>query len=189
MKTKAELVQFLHRCAFSPVVHTWTKAIDARYFATWIGLTSELVRKHLPKLLATAKGHLKQDRQNIRSTKPSSAPSPIFLPSQHEPPGRSHQVFVETVELTGKVSTDQTGRFPVTSRQGSNSPTSLIRTTMATTSTRLLYPATASSCTARNGLLSIRSRVTLQPTPVPLPGHPVFRPVPVPVLREPLGAL
>ena len=28
-------------------------------------------------------------------------------------------MFVETVELTGKVSTDQTGRFPVTSSRGS----------------------------------------------------------------------
>ena len=34
MKTKAELVQYLHPCAFSPVVHTWTKAINAGYFAT-----------------------------------------------------------------------------------------------------------------------------------------------------------
>ena len=62
IKTKADLVQYLHRCAFSPVIHTWTKAINAGYFATWPGLTSELVHKHLPKLLATAKGHLKQDR-------------------------------------------------------------------------------------------------------------------------------
>ena len=59
MRTKADLVQYLHRCDFSPVLHTWTKAIDAGYFATWSGLTSNLVRKHLPKLLATAKGDLK----------------------------------------------------------------------------------------------------------------------------------
>ena len=58
MKTKADLVQYLHLCDFSPVVHTWTKAIDAGYLATWPDLTSELVRKHLPKLLATAKGDL-----------------------------------------------------------------------------------------------------------------------------------
>ena len=115
MKTKADLVQYLHRCVFNPVVHTWTKAIDAGYLATWPGLTSELVRKHLPKLLATAKGHMKQDRQNIRSTKISVATAPLVLPSQHAPPSQSHQVFVETVELTGKVSTDKTGRFPVTS--------------------------------------------------------------------------
>ena len=119
MRTKADLVQYLHRCAFSPVVHTWTKAIGAGFFATWPGLTSELVRKHLPKSLATAKGHLKQDRQNIRSTKLSVATAPLVLPRQHAPPARSHQVFVDTVELTGKVSTDQTGRFPVTSSRGS----------------------------------------------------------------------
>ena len=86
MKSKAQLVQYLHWCAFSPVVHTWTKAIDAGYFATWTSLTSELVRKHPPKLLATAKGHLKQDRHNIRLTKPSIATAPIVLPSQHAPP-------------------------------------------------------------------------------------------------------
>ena len=86
MNTKADLVQYLHRCAFSPVVHTWTKEIDAGYFATWPGLTSELVHKHIPKSLAMAKGHLKQDRQNICSTKTSSASSPIVLPIHHDPP-------------------------------------------------------------------------------------------------------
>ena len=35
------------------------------------------------------------------------------------PPAQSQQVFVETVKLTGKVSTDQIGRFPVTSSRGS----------------------------------------------------------------------
>ena len=51
MMTKADLVHFLHRAVFSPVVLTWTKAIDAGYFTTWPGITSDLVRKHLPKSL------------------------------------------------------------------------------------------------------------------------------------------
>ena len=119
MKTKAELVQYLHRCDFSPVVHTWTKDIDSGYFATWPGLTSKVVRKHPPKLLATTKGHLKQDRQNIRLTKPSIATAPLVLPIQHAPSVQSHKVFVKTVKMTGKVSTDKTGRFPVTSSCGS----------------------------------------------------------------------
>ena len=96
IKIKKELVQYLHRCAFSPVVHTCTKYIDARYFDTWPSLTYKLVHKHLPKLLATAKGHLKKDRQNIRLTKPSIATAPLFLLSQHAPPVLSYQVFVET---------------------------------------------------------------------------------------------
>ena len=119
MNTKADLVQYLHRCAFIPVVNTWTKAINAGFFATWTGLTSDLVRKHLPKSLTTAKGHLKQDRQNIRSTKLSVAAAPLDLPSQQAPPAQSHQLSVETIKLTGKSATDQTGRFPVTSSRGS----------------------------------------------------------------------
>ena len=119
MKTKEELVQYLHRCVFSSIMHTWNKAIDAGYFSTWPGLTSEMVRKYLPKLLATEKGHLKQDRQNILSTKPSITASPLVLPSHYSPPSRSHQVFVATVKLTGKVSIDQTGHFPVTSSRSS----------------------------------------------------------------------
>ena len=59
----SDLVQYLHRACFSPVVKTWTHAIDAGFFTTWPGLTSALVRKHLPKSLAMAKGHLRQDRK------------------------------------------------------------------------------------------------------------------------------
>ena len=64
LSTKSDIVQYLHRLAFSPVVLTWTAAITSGFFTTWPGLTSALVRKHLPKSLATTKGHLRQDRQN-----------------------------------------------------------------------------------------------------------------------------
>ena len=70
MTIKRDLVQYLHRAAFIPVVSAWTKDIDAGYCDTWTCLTSELVRKHLPLSLSTNKFHLRQDRQNIRSTKP-----------------------------------------------------------------------------------------------------------------------
>jgi hypothetical protein len=66
MKTMRDLVHYLHRTCFSPVVKTWTAAIDAGFFTTWPGLTSTLVRKHLPKSISTAKGHLRQDRKNVR---------------------------------------------------------------------------------------------------------------------------
>ena len=56
--TMHELIQFLHAACGNPVPSTWIKATDAGHFATWPGLTSDNVRKHLPKSLATAKGHL-----------------------------------------------------------------------------------------------------------------------------------
>ena len=48
--TKAkELVTFLHAALGYPVVDTWVKAIQNNQYATWPGLTSALVYKHLPK--------------------------------------------------------------------------------------------------------------------------------------------
>ena len=62
-KSKEDLINFLHRAAFSPYVSTWTSAIDKNFFSTWPGLTTDTVRKFLPKSLNTAKGHLKATRK------------------------------------------------------------------------------------------------------------------------------
>jgi hypothetical protein len=125
MKTLADLVLYFHRACFSPVVKTWTQAIDAGFFATWPGLTSALVRKHLPKSVSTAKGHLRQDRKNVRSTQsPAIIPAvlqPTVLPTSDSPQDstvRSNCTFSKVVSVTGKVYSDQTGRFPQTSSRG-----------------------------------------------------------------------
>ena len=76
-KTKVQLIDFLHRACFSPPIATWTQAIEKNFFATWPGLTADLVRKFLPKSLATAKGHLKATPKNLRST---SQISPTISP-------------------------------------------------------------------------------------------------------------
>jgi hypothetical protein len=72
--SKTDLVQYLHQSCFSPTASAFTKAIDKGFLTTtWPGLTSNLVRKHQPKLDATVKGHLRQKFKNIRSTKPKPA--------------------------------------------------------------------------------------------------------------------
>jgi hypothetical protein len=124
MKTLPDLVHYFHRACFSPVIKTWTQAIDAGFFTTWPGLTSALVRKHLPKSVATAKGHLRQDRKNVRSTKKATnqpvTKSPPMTTSDlfTEPNVRTHCAFTKVVSMTGKVFSDQTGRFPQTSSRG-----------------------------------------------------------------------
>ena len=115
LRTKQNIVQYLHQAAGSPVPSTWIKAIDSGFFTTWPGLTSDLVKKHLPKSLATAKGHLRQERQGLRSTQPS--PVPLAIPDP-EPNTRTHVVFMKPIEITGKIYSDQTGRFPLTSSRG-----------------------------------------------------------------------
>jgi hypothetical protein len=117
MKTLQDLVVYLHRACFSPVTRTWTATIDAGYFATWPGLTSALVRKHLPKSIATAKGHLRQDRKNVRSTKLTTSPT-TTQPTDTDQTTRTHCAFVKTVPISGTVYSDQTGRFLTTSSRG-----------------------------------------------------------------------
>ena len=69
MTTQKDLVQYLHRAAFPLVLSTWIADIDNGFFATWPGLTSDLANKQLPTSMATAKGHLRQEQKNLRSTK------------------------------------------------------------------------------------------------------------------------
>ena len=78
---KRDIVRYLHRGASSPVPLTWCAAIDIGNFATWPGLTSWLVRKHLQKSVPTTKGHMRQIRQHIRSTKPKQL-APTLLPCE-----------------------------------------------------------------------------------------------------------
>ena len=68
-KTKQELAQFYHACTFSSVSSTWIEAIKNNYFQRWPGLTAELICKHIPKSMETAKGYTKTQRQGIQSTR------------------------------------------------------------------------------------------------------------------------
>ena len=111
MCTNVDLATWLHLCAWSPVTHTWTTAIDNSYYATWPGLSSFLIWKHLPKSIPTAKGHLKLVRKNVRSTKPStSSPSTSTVMTNVESPQipqfRTNLVNVKCVEVTGHIATD-----------------------------------------------------------------------------------
>ena len=75
IQTKVDLATYLHLCAWCPVVDTWTKAIDPGSFTAWPGLTIPIVRKHLPRLIPTAQGHLRLTRKNLRSTQPKVNPT------------------------------------------------------------------------------------------------------------------
>ena len=125
MITLKDLVIYLYRACFSSVVYTCTKAINAGYFTTWSGLTLSLVCKHVPKAIATAKGHLHQDRKHVRSTKPlltsaTVTPSHVMTMSAIPPDVnvQTHSVFAKTMSISVRVFSDQTGRFLHTSSRG-----------------------------------------------------------------------
>ncbi len=104
-----DLVNYLHACCFSPTKSTFLKAIKNDFLLSWPGLNPKTVRKYLKTPEATAKGHLDQEQQGLQSTQTIT------------PPQRTNIVMATTFSVpTGKIFTDQTGRFPVQSSRGYN---------------------------------------------------------------------
>ena len=102
-----DIVQYLHKACFYPPKSTWIKAIQAGYFTTWPGLTSDAVMKFLPEEPATIKGHFKQIRQNVRSTgtnkKQNECNQVIMTSSLDE---RENYIAFKVIDLEHKFYTD-----------------------------------------------------------------------------------
>ncbi|KAL7465746.1 hypothetical protein ACHAXS_006063 [Conticribra weissflogii] len=134
--TKADLIKYLHQCAFSPTISTWIKAINNNQFPTWPGLTAAAVQRHLPESPATDKGHLKQLRQNIRSTKPQrnenndKQTQDIRDISEEDNMSPAREEFKEDNKtnifcfaaiadvITGTIYSNNIGQFPIRSLEG-----------------------------------------------------------------------
>ena len=106
------MVGFYHACLGFPVKQTWLDAIKAGNCDTFEGLTYSNAAKYCPDADKTIMGHLAQQHQNVRSTKPKQ-PMPallMVLPTPITTP--SNQVYVVTQPLS-KLFTSDTGCFPV----------------------------------------------------------------------------
>ena len=107
-----QVIQFLHAACFSPCISTWCSAIDKGFFKSWPGLTSKRVRQCLQmNPIATVKGHLTQERKNLRST--SSANFSIETTKSNV----FHDCYLKITSFNKSDITysDQTGRFPLRS--------------------------------------------------------------------------
>jgi hypothetical protein len=113
------LVSFYHACLVFPVKQTWLDAIKAGNCDTIDGLTYSNVARYCPDSNNTILGHLSQQHQNIRSTKPKQPTplSPTTLPTAAPSPKDmpSNQVFIEVYPLS-RLYTDDTGPFPIRAR-------------------------------------------------------------------------
>ena len=136
--TIADRIEFYHASMGSPALSTWCDAIDAGRLTTFPELTSAQVRRYPPASIPMIKGHLDQQRANLRSTK--SKPSPEVKPTfdddetskQHDkedmsptnnietPPLKTQYLYADCASATGKIFTDQTGRFLTTSSKGNS---------------------------------------------------------------------
>ena len=117
-----QIIKYHHAAAGYPVKDTWIKAINAGNYTTWPGLTSEAVRKHFPESDETQKGHMKRQRQGVRSTKILKT-LPVIENSAKELDNsptlkKMKDVYIKTHMADDTMYTDQPGRFPATSSNG-----------------------------------------------------------------------
>jgi hypothetical protein len=93
------------------------QAVKDGHLIIWPGLTEDAINKHLKLTSATAMGHMKQRRQNIRSTSKETI-------EKQQPPDtdlgtKTHIVYAVVVDQ-GQLYTDLTGKFPVRSSKGNS---------------------------------------------------------------------
>ena len=123
-KTKRDLAEYLHKCAFSPCISTFRKAIRNGNFLTWPGIEELNFNKLIQNTLPTARGHLDQERKNLQSTKPTRTPTAQDIENDFFPTdgvGKKTYEYVSWIEnYIPKLTTytDLTGRFPYKSTRG-----------------------------------------------------------------------
>jgi hypothetical protein len=114
------LVIFYHACSGFPVKQTWLDAIKAGNFNTFDGLTYSNAARYCPHSGETILGHLAQQHQKIRLTKPTQhVTKPAIDPVSPSvvPAAPSNKVHIHVVPIS-KLYTDDTGCFPVRARSG-----------------------------------------------------------------------
>ena len=117
--TTVQLVQLYHTKMGYPCMSIWCRAITARYFKGWQGFTEASVRRFINSVEETEMGHMDQERQCTRSTRLV----PIDTDTMEEVPqlpnnDHSHHAYITIINLEGKLYSEQSGHFPITSNCG-----------------------------------------------------------------------
>jgi hypothetical protein len=125
-----ETFLWYHASAGFPTKSTFISAVRNGNYATWPKLTVNLIEKYFPDSTETIKGHLKGQRQGIRSTKQraldkiiANEATRIKIEAENSPPtqqpiAKTHEVYFRVEDLSESIYTDQTGAFPFTSQRG-----------------------------------------------------------------------
>ena len=124
-------IRYLHGAAGFPPKYTWTKSIRKGNYPTWPLLTIRNVNKFFLKSEETQKGHMRNQRQGVRSTKKKAEISPLTgssdsaaqIPKEDkEAPAieEKKDIFIATYKPREMVFTNQTRKFPHASSRGNN---------------------------------------------------------------------
>jgi len=121
----SQTIKYHHASVGYPVKDTWITGINTGNYATWPVITSTVVRKHFPESDETQKGHMKRQRQGVRSTKvlesiPEEEDRATEAEDSPKPPKpkKMKDVYIKIHMASETMYTDQPGRFPATSSNG-----------------------------------------------------------------------
>ena len=109
-----------------PSKSTLLRAIRKNHLITFLGLTTNLISKHLPKSESASKGHLDQEFKNLRSNKITNLPDisendKDIATLQEADNFKINQIvcsIVDSTDLQSKSYSDQKGKFPIKSATG-----------------------------------------------------------------------
>ena len=112
-----EVVRFLHASLGNPPRATLLTASQNGNLVTFPGMTPENISRHFPESDETQKGHMKQTKQGVWSTKVVDEDAMLGFKQQ---PGVKHKdVYLRVFDVTKKsMFSDLTGKFPITSARG-----------------------------------------------------------------------
>ncbi len=113
-----QAIKYLHAAADFPMKDTWVKAIKNGNYVSWPELTVEAVNKHFPESIKTQQGHMKKQRQNVRSTKQKSIIEDTSKDEELNQAVTKHNILVKVVNAHKTVYFNQMGRLPVQSNRG-----------------------------------------------------------------------
>jgi hypothetical protein len=105
------------------VKSTFIKAIELGNFTTWPNITAHHVKQYLEKSEATIKGHINQQRKNVRCTNPKERVK-TSATEENEPEVEprimecTNLIHAKIYDTEGHIYTDLTGRFPSISSGG-----------------------------------------------------------------------
>jgi hypothetical protein len=120
LRSSDEFVLFVHASMGSPPTSTFFKSVNKGFLRTWSRLTSNMVSKHPPHTISTAKEHLNQGRKGLNSTKEFIlVDSDDSVDEDDSPELSPGKMYVTTIYHSHTTSSDLTGRFPVVSQTGS----------------------------------------------------------------------
>ena len=104
-----QAIKWMHAVCGYPVKTTWSKAAKAGNFVGWPLLTEKNINKYYPETDETHKGHMNQQRKNVRSTK---NPFEVCHAAAALRGKKMKDIFVSTYDTRETSFSDQTGQYP-----------------------------------------------------------------------------